>query len=238
MSDIGISNSVAVALTLVLVAIVVATFAGAFLIGSIPFGYIIGRIFYGTDIRGRGSGNIGAMNALRTLGVAGAIAVLLLDALKGFAPTLWAQDFFRGHLDMSGEGFPPTDQLMGSLAATGAVLGHCFSPWLRFRGGKGVATSFGAVFALCWPAGIAAVAGWIVGAASTRYSSVGSLLGSVLAPIAIYGFTRSLPETAYGIIAALIIFVRHRDNIARLCAGTESPIGKGSRSRGPYSQHP
>ncbi len=156
--------------------------------------------------------------------------------LKGFAPTLWAQSFFRGHLDI--ENFPPSDQLMGSLAAAGAILGHCFSPWLRFRGGKGVATSFGAVFALSWPAGIVAVSGWIAGAAVTRYSSFGSLLGSALAPIAIYGFTRSLPETAYGILAALIIFVRHRDNIARLRAGTESPIGKGSRSRGPYSQHP
>jgi acyl phosphate:glycerol-3-phosphate acyltransferase len=238
MSDIGLSNSVAVAILVTVILIVAGTFVGAFLIGSIPFGYIIGRLFYRTDIRGQGSGNIGAMNALRTLGVAGALAVLLLDALKGFAPTLWAQSFFRGHLDLSGEGFPPSDQLMGSLVATGAILGHCFSPWLRFRGGKGVATSFGAVFALCWPAGIVAVCGWIAGAVLTRYSSVGSLLGCALAPIAIYGFTRSLPGAAYGIIAALLVFVRHRDNIARLRAGTESPIGKGSRSRGPYSQQP
>jgi acyl phosphate:glycerol-3-phosphate acyltransferase len=238
MSDIGLSNSVAIAILVNVISIVVATFVAAFLIGSIPFGYIIGRLFYRTDIRGQGSGNIGAMNALRTLGVAGAIAVLLLDALKGFAPTLWAMGFFRGHLDLSSEGFPPSDQLMGSLVATGAILGHCFSPWLRFRGGKGVATSFGAVFALCWPAGIVAVCGWIAGAGLTRYSSFGSLLGSALAPIAIYGFTRSLPETAYALLAALIIFLRHRDNIGRLLTGTESPIGKGSRSRGPYSQHP
>lgn len=238
MSDIGLSNSVAIAIVVTVILIIVAAFVGGFLIGSIPFGYIVGRLFYRTDIREQGSGNIGAMNALRTLGMAGAIAVLLLDALKGFAPTLWAQAFFRGRLDMSGEGFPPSDQLMGSLVATGAILGHCFSPWLRFRGGKGVATSFGAVFALCWPAGIVAVCGWIAGAVLTRYSSVGSLLGSVLAPIAIYGFTHSLPATAYGVIAAALIFVRHRENIARLRAGTESPIGKGSRSRGPYSQHP
>ncbi|HEY6326189.1 MAG TPA: glycerol-3-phosphate 1-O-acyltransferase PlsY [Candidatus Cybelea sp.] len=236
MSDIGLPESVSIGILLTVIAIVIATFIGAFLIGSIPFGYIIGRLFYRTDIRGQGSGNIGAMNALRTLGTAGAIAVLLLDAGKGFGPTLWAQDFFRGHLDM--ENFPPSDQLMGSLVATGTILGHCFSPWLRLRGGKGVATSFGAVFALSWPAGIVAVSGWIAGAALTRYSSFGSLLGSALAPIAIFGFTRSLPETAYGLLAALIIFVRHRDNIARLRAGTESPIGKGSRSRGPYSQHP
>ncbi len=236
MSDIGLPESVAIGVLVTVISIVVATFVGAFLVGSVPFGYIVGRLFYRTDIRNEGSGNIGAMNALRTLGVAGAIAVLLLDALKGFAPTLWAMSFFRGHLDM--ENFPPSDQLMGSLVATGAILGHCFSPWLRFRGGKGVATSFGSVFALCWPAGVAAVVGWIAGAALTRYSSVGSLLGSALAPIAIYGFTHSLPETAYGVVAAVIIFTRHRENIARLWAGTENPIGKGSRSRGPYSQHP
>jgi glycerol-3-phosphate acyltransferase PlsY len=235
-SDIGLSQSVATGILLTVIAIVVATFVGAFLVGSIPFGYVVGRLFYRTDIRAQGSGNIGAMNALRTLGAAGAIAVLLLDAAKGFGPTLWAEHFFAGHLDV--ENFPPADQLMGSLVATGAILGHCFSPWLRFRGGKGVATSFGAVFALCWPAGIVAVCGWIAGAALTRYSSFGSLLGSALAPAAIYGFTHSLPETAYGLLAAAIIFIRHRDNIARLRAGTESPIGKGSRSRGPYSQHP
>jgi glycerol-3-phosphate acyltransferase PlsY len=234
--DVGIPESTAIGLLVILIAIVIAAFVGAFLIGSIPFGYLIGRVFYHVDVRKQGSGNIGAMNALRTLGKAGAIAVLLLDGLKGFAPTLWAQTFFRGHLDM--ENFPPTDQLMGSLVASGTVLGHCYSPWLRFRGGKGVATSFGAVFALCWPAGLVAVGGWIVGAGLTRYSSVGSLLGTALAPIAIYAFTRSVPETLFGIFAATLIFLRHRDNIVRLRSGTEDPIGKGSRRPGPYSQQP
>jgi acyl phosphate:glycerol-3-phosphate acyltransferase len=200
----------------------IAAFIGGFLIGSIPFGYLIGRFFYRTDIRKRGSGNIGAMNALRTLGKAGAAAVLLLDALKGFVPTLWALRFFHGHLGM--QGWPPTDQILASLVATGAVLGHCFSPWLRFKGGKGVATSFGAIFAFCWPAGLIAVGGWIVGAALTRYSSVGSMLGSVLAPIALWTFTGSLPETLYGIFSSLLIIFTHRENILRLRAGTESPI--------------
>ncbi|MGA8473683.1 MAG: glycerol-3-phosphate 1-O-acyltransferase PlsY [Candidatus Cybelea sp.] len=234
--DVGIPESTAIGLLVILIAIVIAAFVGAFLIGSIPFGYLIGRVFYHVDVRKQGSGNIGAMNALRTLGKAGAIAVLLLDGLKGFGPTLWAQTFFRGHLDM--ENFPPTDQLMGSLVAAGTVLGHCFSPWLRFRGGKGVATSFGAVLALCWPAGLVAVGGWIVGAGLTRYSSAGSLLGTALAPIAIYAFTRSVPETLFGIFAATLIFLRHRDNIVRLRSGTEDPIGKGSRHAGPYSQQP
>lgn len=190
--------------------IFIAAFAGAFLIGSIPFGYVIGRVFYQRDIRSEGSGNIGAMNALRTLGKAGAVLVLLLDALKGFGPTLWALLSFGS--------------LLAALVAAGAVLGHCFSPWLGFKGGKGVATSFGAIFALCWPAGLVAVGGWAAGAALTRYSSVGSMLGSVLAPIAIWAFTRSLPETAYGVFAAILILVTHRANIQRLRSGTEGPI--------------
>jgi glycerol-3-phosphate acyltransferase PlsY len=234
--DVGIPESTAVGLLLIVLAVVIAAFIGAFLIGSIPFGYLIGRYFYHVDVRKQGSGNIGAMNALRTLGKAGAIAVLLLDALKGFVPTLAARTIFRGQLDM--ENFPPSDQVMASLIATGAVLGHCFSPWLRFRGGKGVATSFGAVFALCWPAGLVAVGGWIVGAGLTRYSSVGSLLGTALVPIAIYAFTGSIPETLFGIFAALLIFFRHRDNIVRLRDGREAAIGKGSRRPGPYSQQP
>jgi glycerol-3-phosphate acyltransferase PlsY len=222
MSDIGLPESTARALLAIIIAIPVVTFIGAFLVGSTPFGYVIGRLFYRTDIRSRGSGNIGAMNALRTLGKSGAVAVLLLDALKGFMPTLWAAAFFRGHLDI--EGWPPTDQIMASLVAAGAVLGHCFSPWLRFRGGKGVATSFGALLALSWPAGLIAIGGWIAGAALTRYSSVGSILGSILAPLAVWFFTGSVPETCYAIFAAALIIFTHRENIARLRGGTEGPI--------------
>jgi glycerol-3-phosphate acyltransferase PlsY len=205
-----------------LIAIPISAFVGAFLIGSIPFGYLIGRFVYRTDIRTQGSGNIGAMNALRTLSRGGAVAVLLLDALKGFVPTLWAFWFFRDYLDM--ENWPPTAQILAAIIAAGAVLGHCFSPWLRFKGGKGVATSFGAIFALCWPAGIVVVAGWIAGAAITRYSSVGSMFGSILAPWAIWGFCRSKPEFAYGIFSALLIVFTHRENLVRLRAGTEGPI--------------
>lgn len=222
MSDIGLSKSVADTLLAILIAIPIAAFAGGFLIGSIPFGYVIGRLFYRTDIRSQGSGNIGAMNALRTLGAGGAIAVLLLDALKGFAPTLFALAFFKDHLDI--ENFPPSEQILAAIVATGAVLGHCFSPWLRFRGGKGVATSFGAIFAMSWPAGFFALGGWLVGAGLTRYSSVGSMLGSAIAPIALWAFTRSLPETAYGVFALLLILYKHRENIGRLRAGTEGPI--------------
>jgi acyl phosphate:glycerol-3-phosphate acyltransferase len=220
--DVGIPESTAIGMLVIVIAMVIGIFIGAYLIGSIPFGYLVGRLFFHTDIRKQGSGNIGAMNALRTLGTRGAAVVLLLDALKGFVPTLWALNVFNGFLDTPG--FPPGGQVIASLVATGTVLGHCFSPWLRFRGGKGVATTFGAVFALCWPAGLVAVGGWVAGAAITRYSSVGSMVGSVLAPVALWIFTGSLPETAFGVVAALVVLLRHRDNIARLRTGAESRI--------------
>jgi glycerol-3-phosphate acyltransferase PlsY len=220
--DVGIPESTAIGMLIIVIAMVIGIFIAAYLIGSIPFGYLVGRLFFRTDIRRQGSGNIGAMNALRALGIRGAAVVLLLDALKGFVPTLWALHAFNGFLDTPG--FPPSGQIIAALVATGTVLGHCYSPWLRFRGGKGVATSFGAIFALCWPAGLVAVGAWVAGAAITRYSSVGSMLGSVLAPVALWIFTGSLPETAYGIFAAVLILFKHRENIARLRAGAESPI--------------
>jgi acyl phosphate:glycerol-3-phosphate acyltransferase len=188
-----------------------AAFLCAFLIGSIPFGYVIGRIFYRVDIRKQGSGNIGAMNALRTLGTTGAAAVLLLDALKGFAPTFAAVEFFRS-------------DVLAAVVAAATILGHCFSPWLRFRGGKGVATSFGAIFGLSWQAGLVTVGAWLVGALTTHYSSVGSMLGSLIAPLPLFFFTRSAAETAYGVFAAIVVVIKHRENIGRLIAGTEGPI--------------
>jgi len=190
-------------------AIAIAALA-AFAIGSIPFGYLIGRFFYGTDIRAQGSGNIGAMNALRTIGKRGGVAVLLLDALKGFVPVFLAVRYGGA--------------VAGSIVAAAAVLGHCYSPWLGWRGGKGVATSFGAIFGLSWAAGLAAVGGWIAGALLTQYSSVGSMLGSAVAPFALWAFTRSPAETLYGAAAAIFIAYTHRENLVRLRAGTEGPI--------------
>lgn len=187
---------------------------GSFLIGSIPFGYLIGRFVYRTDLRKHGSGNIGAMNALRTLGKGGALAVLLLDAAKGAIPVLAVHT-----------------PALASLAAACAVLGHCYSPWLGWKGGKGVATSFGAIFALSWPAGLVVVVVWMLGAlVLTRYSSVGSMLGNIAAPFALFFFTRSIPETVFGVFAALFILWTHRENIVRLRAGTEGPIRLFNRS--------
>lgn len=182
-----------------------------FLVGSIPAGLIISRIFYHTDIRRSGSGNIGAMNALRTIGKTGAAVVLVFDMAKGLIPAALVIAFFH-------------DLPFAALIAACAVLGHCFSPWLRFKGGKGVATSFGALFALCWPAGVAAVLMWLAGALVTTYSSVGSVLALLAAPLALWYFTRDLWVTAYGVFAAALIVYTHRQNLARLRSGQEQGI--------------
>lgn len=190
--------------------IVVATAIAAFLIGSIPFGYLVARFAYRTDLRKHGSGNIGAMNALRTLGTKGAVAVLLLDAAKGVISVAIALHF---------------SEELASIAGACAVLGHCFSPWLGWKGGKGVATAFGAIFALCWPAGLVCVVAWLLGAlVVTRYSSVGSILAMIVAPFALYGFTRSPSEALFGAFVVVLIVWTHRENIARLRQGTEGPI--------------
>ncbi|HYZ15502.1 MAG TPA: glycerol-3-phosphate acyltransferase, partial [Candidatus Acidoferrum sp.] len=146
-------------------ALAIVTAVIAFFVGAIPFGVLVSRTFYGTDLRGSGSGNIGAANALRTLGKRGAVAVLLLDALKGFAPTLAA----------SAIGGAP----LAALAAFAAMLGHCYSPFLAGRGGKGVATFFGTLFALWWPAGLIFALVWIAAVAASGFSSVGSMLGTL-----------------------------------------------------------
>jgi acyl phosphate:glycerol-3-phosphate acyltransferase len=188
----------------------IAMIAGAFLVGSIPFGYLVGRIFYRTDLRASGSGNIGAMNALRTLGRGGALTVLLLDAGKGFAVAF---------------PFAHSVPAVAALLGAAAVLGHCFSPWLHWKGGKGVATSFGVILALSWPALIVVLLFWVLGAmVVSHYSSVGSMLANAVAPFALFFFTHESAFAIYGVFAALFVIWTHRENIARLRAGTEGPL--------------
>jgi glycerol-3-phosphate acyltransferase PlsY len=180
-----------------------------FVVGAVPFGVLVSRAFYGTDIRSAGSGNIGAANALRTLGRRGAVVVLALDALKGFAPALAA-----GAL-----GGP----LAASAAALAAIVGHCWSPFLGFKGGKGVATAFGALFALWWPAGLAFGVVWIAAVVATGYASVGSMLASIaMAPVLWFGLGPI--GLAYGILSAILIVIRHRENLDRLRRGTENRL--------------
>jgi len=185
----------------------IAVLVAAFCIGAIPFGVVVSRLFFRRDIRSEGSGNIGAANALRTLGKRGAIAVLVLDALKG-AAAVWIARTAGGHF-------------LPAAAALVAVLGHCYSPLLRWRGGKGVATSLGAIIALAWPAGLVFAGVWVAVVAATGYSSAGSMLGSIAAAPAL-GLLIGAPGWAYGVAAALVIIAKHRENLARLRAGTES----------------
>ncbi|GAC1359512.1 MAG: glycerol-3-phosphate 1-O-acyltransferase PlsY [Vulcanimicrobiaceae bacterium] len=184
----------------------------AFFFGSIPFGYIIGRVFYKMDIRTKGSGNIGAANALRTMGKGGAIAVLVFDALKGFIPVVVCK-------------LVGAEPNVIALVAAASVLGHCFSPWLGWHGGKGVATSIGAIIGLSWQAGLVCIGGWVVGAAITAFSSVGSIVLNLAAPIALWYFTHEPAYAAYGVFAALLIIYTHRENIGRIRAGRENAIG-------------
>ena len=190
----------------------IVAIAAGFFFGSIPFGYLVGRFLFGIDIRTHGSGNIGAANALRTIGRTGAGLVLLCDLLKGLLPVLVAR-LLHAHPGVT------------AAVAAAAVSGHCFSPWLRFRGGKGVATSLGSIIALSWAAGAICVAGWFVGAALTAFSSVGSILANAVAPFALWFVTHQPAYTAYGVFAAALVIYTHRENIARIRAGTENKLG-------------
>jgi glycerol-3-phosphate acyltransferase PlsY len=180
-----------------------------YLLGSIPFGLLITRAAGLGDVRNIGSGNIGATNVLRTGNKSLAAATLLLDALKGTAAVLIA-----GH-------FAPE---LGPWAGLGAFLGHLFPVWLGFKGGKGVATYLGVLIALAWQVALIFAVVWLAVAFLFRFSSLAALTAAVVVPIALY--VLSTPEIA-GLFAlmSLIVFIKHRANIARLLAGTEGKIG-------------
>lgn len=189
----------------------------SYVIGSIPFGLIVTQLGGAGDIRQIGSGNIGATNVLRTGRRGLAAATLLLDGLKGFfAVVLWA--FLLPLLlpDVAG------------LAAVCVVAGHCFPVWLRFRGGKGVATGLGVALALDWRVGLICCLAWLLVARLTRISSAGALaamflLGPLL--LAFNGGHLLSPIPWAGLAVGLGVFLRHKDNIGRLFAGTEPRIG-------------
>jgi glycerol-3-phosphate acyltransferase PlsY len=179
--------------------------------GSIPFGLLLTRMAGTADLRGIGSGNIGATNVLRTGRKDLAAATLLLDALKGAAAVL-----------IVAYGEPGIAPL---FAAAGAFLGHVFPVWLKFRGGKGVATFLGTLLALDWRCGLIFIAAWLLAAAVTRYSSVGALVASALTPVALFLFHRVDAAIFYTLLAALLWFM-HRGNILRLAEGVETQIGQ------------
>jgi glycerol-3-phosphate acyltransferase PlsY len=203
----------------------------AYLLGSIPFGYLLVRIFRGEDIRLTGSGNIGATNVARSGAKGLGIATLVLDALKG-ALAVWLAAVLAGSkYNLCGDFFQhpcaPALRMM-SLAALFAVLGHVFPVWLRFKGGKGVATALG-VFCVLFPAAIlVALAIFILVVAVTRYVSLGSILGAIAFPVAAY-FLQSTDAISLLLASSvsLIVILKHHQNIRRLLSGTESRFGAG-----------
>jgi glycerol-3-phosphate acyltransferase PlsY len=205
----------------------------AFLVGSIPFGLIVSRVFFKRDLRTSGSGNIGAANALRTLGRAGGIAVLLLDALKGVvAVEVAAYLVLRVPLRMpfgGGEftmGYPGRAFDLMPVAGLAAVYGHCYTPWLRLRGGKGVATYLGATFALSWPAGLAFACVWLAIVLPTGFASIGSIVGVVISGLVLVFVDREYGASGllYAFLCAFIVIVKHRENLVRLASGTENRL--------------
>ena len=184
----------------------------AYLFGSIPFGLLLMRMAGLGDVRVQGSGNIGATNVLRTGNKGLAAATLLLDLLKGLAAVLIVRALF-----------PDTEAVVG-VAAVGAVLGHCFPVWLRFKGGKGVATNAGVAFGLAWPIGLAYALTWLGVLALTRISSAAGLASVVAAVVAAaaLGFERYVLALA---LIAMLVFWLHRANIGRLMRGEEPKVG-------------
>lgn len=208
----------------------------AYLLGSIPFGYILVRIFTGADVRAQGSGNIGATNVARTGKKGLAIATLALDAAKGWAAVLigmqLAEQYFRNsYLGISLDRLPyiaRETMLAASLAALMAVVGHMFPVWLKFKGGKGVATGLGVFVALAPKALIASMLVFLLVVGITRYVSLGSILASAAFPFNFwYLMHGDISPAAFAMVCAvpLLIIFKHKENIQRLMAGTESKFG-------------
>ena len=205
----------------------------AYLLGSIPFGFLVAKA-KGIDIRSVGSGNIGATNAMRVLGKPIGIAVLLMDAAKGFAAAAWLApliyDSIEPHYFGLAPGFaadPMAVQKFKVIAGIFAVLGHNYTCWLKFKGGKGIATTAGVYLALAhWPLLIAFIV-FIVALIATRYMSVASISGAIALPVAVWimspqNIFLGIVTTALG---ALAIY-KHQSNIQRLLAGTENRFGQ------------
>jgi len=189
-----------------------------YLLGSIPFGLVLTRVAGLGDIRKIGSGNIGATNVLRTGNKGLAAATLLLDAGKGAVAVLIA-GYFLG----------PDAAIM---AGGGAFLGHLFPVWLKFRGGKGVATTLGILLAIAWQVGLIACAVWLIVALLLRYSSLAALIGVAAAPVAAW-FVASWQIAAFALFLAAVVWIRHHENIGRLLKGQESKIRLGGSKKNP-----
>lgn len=206
----------------------VLTLVGAYLLGSIPTGYLAGRWLKGIDIRDYGSGSTGATNVLRTLGKGPGCVVLLIDMLKGIGAIALARWF--GSMPAMTDLAPRVASSEWAawlivLAGVAAIVGHSRSIWLKFTGGKSVASSLGILLALHWPTALIAIAIFILIVALFRIVSLGSITGAITVPIVMAIAQLPLPFTLFGLVAALYILATHRRNIQRIFNGTESRLG-------------
>ena len=188
----------------------------AYLLGSIPFGYVLVRVFKKEDIRRQGSGNIGATNVVRSGAKGLGIATLVLDLLKGLAAVLIARRLGAGNYDIA------------VAAGVAAVLGHVFPVWLGFRGGKGVATALGVFLALTWPSAIGGLLVFVAVFAISRYVSLASIVAAVALPLFAYYFVRPwTPTMVFGFLfLPALVIAKHHANIQRLLSGTENRFGR------------
>jgi acyl phosphate:glycerol-3-phosphate acyltransferase len=193
----------------------------AYVLGSTPSGYLAGKA-RGVDVRTMGSGNIGATNVFRVLGRTAGIAVLTADALKGFVATRFAPLVALHFFAASGA----RRENLAVAAGVAAILGHNYTCWLRFKGGKGIATSAGVVLAWVPEACVTAVCLWCLGLAATRYVSVASIAAALVLPFAVWYWNGSPTMTYVMSALSLLAIAKHRGNIQRLLAGTENRIGK------------
>jgi len=202
----------------------------SYLLGSIPFGYLLVRLFRGEDVRQTGSGNIGATNVARTGSKWLAIATLVLDALKGYVAVLHVFYFADHHFDHLPTFGPHTVYILAAMAGFFAIVGHMFPVWLRFKGGKGVATSVGAFLGIAPAAVLVCLVAFVVIVGVTRYVSLGSIIGAAVFPVAAWWLnpeTRDATVMAFVVASALLIILRHKDNIRRLLGGNENRFGGG-----------
>jgi acyl phosphate:glycerol-3-phosphate acyltransferase len=193
----------------------------AYLIGAVPIGWMVARAFGVTDIRRHGSGNIGATNVLRTLGRLPAIVTLLGDVVKGYLAVVAATTL------------SDRDPVVTGAATVAAVVGNCWSVFLGFRGGKGVATGLGALLCTVPLATVATLPVFVVVVATTRYVSLASLLAAACVPLGAALLRYPTPSALAALAVAAIVIGRHHANITRLLAGTESRLGQGSGNHSP-----
>lgn len=193
------------------VSLILTVMAASYLLGSIPFGVVLTKAAGLGDIRAIGSGNIGATNVLRTGKKGLALATLLLDGLKGTAAIVLVRALGQQDLQM--------------LAGACAFLGHLYPVWLKFKGGKGVATLLGVLALVCWPAALGFIAIWLSTAALFRYSSLAALVASAAVPVMVYQLSPDGSEAFVFAFLVALLWLKHSTNIARLWAGTEGKIG-------------